>query len=715
MRLGVMAATAAATLLGACVVATGAAAAPPRLPVGADAYRQWELLPMLRLGQRTYLTSTYDRGGGNRSADASNFLRLHESGAIVTEAAGPGVVHFVRFNHWHGSPWRFVTDRTVRVVRETNTADPTRPRAPARFLPAALYPEPMAVTWPTSKGADLLWVPWGFRRFFQLAYGRTHYGTGYQILSRYPEGATNLSRAPTRLSRGDRRAIARLLARAGRDLAPASLPRRRGRLDVRGGTRRVIALRGRNRVVRALQVSAPEGQALSLGRLRLRITWDGRRAPSVDAPLDLLSGAASLYNREGREHLVRSLFASVRFRDGRVWLSLYFPMPFRRSADVMLSGAPVTDVRWSVAVGRNPLPAAWTGYFHATYQDHGEPPPGRDLVFLDTGRAGEPSPGSAWCGSFVGTSFSFSDRARLGTLEGDPHFYFDDARTPQGIGTGTEEWAGGGDYWSGMTATLPLAGHPVGAPSPEAMRSPEDGVQGAYRWLLADAMPFGLNARIRFQHGGLNESEEHYRSVAYWYGKPGRCLHRTDRFDPGDRAEARRHSYRVRGPSRRQRLRSALDTGDVVAPTWEATGRVNRGASQFTLRSLPRNRGLLLRRTLDQGYPDQDARVLIRHCAGDRCSWRRVGRWFTPGSSRVVFSFPPGELDPAQPEVRDDGRRFKDSELLISPRYTRGRSRLTFRIVPRLRPRPLLPGESPFPSAWTEYRYTLYAYRLPAG
>ena len=51
---------------------------------------------------------------------------------------------------------------------------------------------------------------------------------------------------------------------------------------------------------------------------------------------------------------------------------------------------------------------------------------------------------------------------------------------------------------------------------------------------------------------------------------------------------------------------------------------------------------------------------------------------------------------------------------LISPRFTRGRSRLRFRIAPHLRPRPLLPGASPFPSAWTEFRYTLYAYRLPA-
>jgi len=67
-----------------------------------------------------------------------------------------------------------------------------------------------------------------------------------------------------------------------------------------------------------------------------------------------------------------------------------------------------------------------------------------------------------WSGSLVGTSFVFTDRNVLTTLEGDPRFYFDDSRTPQVQGTGTEEWGGGGDYWGGHTMTLPLAGHPVG-------------------------------------------------------------------------------------------------------------------------------------------------------------------------------------------------------------------------------------------------------------
>src|SRR6185312_1591636 len=114
-------------------------------------------------------------------------------------------------------------------------------------------------------------------------------------------------------------------------------------------------------------------------------------------------------------------------------------------------------------------PPSWVGYLHATYIDQGAPTPGKDLVMLDTTAT---EGGGDWCGQIVGTSFVFSDRANLTTLEGDPRFFFDDSDSPQAYGTGTEEWAGGGDYWGGETMTLPLAGHPVGAPNAAAMQSP---------------------------------------------------------------------------------------------------------------------------------------------------------------------------------------------------------------------------------------------------
>jgi len=43
-----------------------------------------------------------------------------------------------------------------------------------------------------------------------------------------------------------------------------------------------------------------------------------------------------------------------------------------------------------------------------------------------------------------------------------------------------------------------------------------DKIESAYRFLLADLMPFGKNARITLEHGGTNQSTEHYETVTYW-------------------------------------------------------------------------------------------------------------------------------------------------------------------------------------------------------
>ena len=49
-------------------------AEPPVIPIGLDAYGQWECWPYQRIGARTYMRSTYDRRGDNEGADASHFL-----------------------------------------------------------------------------------------------------------------------------------------------------------------------------------------------------------------------------------------------------------------------------------------------------------------------------------------------------------------------------------------------------------------------------------------------------------------------------------------------------------------------------------------------------------------------------------------------------------------------------------------------------------------
>src|SRR6476661_5261174 len=163
-----------------------AAEEPPVIPVGLDAYRMWERWPYQRVGARGYMRSTYDRRGGNDTADASHFLyQLAEDDNVTLDLAGPGVLYFVRYNHWHGSPWRYVVDGAEHIVKETSTADPTKPVEGSVFEPKGAFPAGLTYTWATTKGADLSWVPIGFERSFRMGYSRTCYGTGYYIFHRY--------------------------------------------------------------------------------------------------------------------------------------------------------------------------------------------------------------------------------------------------------------------------------------------------------------------------------------------------------------------------------------------------------------------------------------------------------------------------------------------------------------------------------------------------
>ncbi|HVK58698.1 MAG TPA: DUF2961 domain-containing protein [Candidatus Kapabacteria bacterium] len=519
----------------------------PLIPVGEDAYLMWERWPYQRIGARAYMRSTYDRQGGNESADASHFLyQLGTNNSVTLDVAGNGVLYFARYNHWHGSPWRYVVDGSEHIIQESSSANPENPVIGSVFIPERLFPQPLAWTWSTTKGADLSWVPIPFENSFRMGYSRTRYGTGYYIYHLY-DRAAQLSRP---IKSWDTNAapnpeVLRFLSRAGTDISPATASESKGSIErlAIGQTQLIVNLTNAPASLRKLSFSIPEEQALAFGRSRLRITWDDREHPSVDAPIALFFGAGTLYNRDGREYLVKALPTYIRYTGGNVELACFFPMPFFKSARVELI-APATNelrnVSWAIKHEPFRNPAHHVGYFHATFRDHAHPEPGKDLVLLDTR---ETEGGGDWSGNFIGTSWIFSMEANLGTLEGDPRFFFDDSETPQAYGTGTEEWGGGGDYWGGLNMTLPFAGHPVGARNPAEAKSAEDKIQSAYRFLLADLMPFGRNAVIRLEHGGENQSTEHYQTVTYWYGAPRATLVKTDSLKIGDSASEQAHAY----------------------------------------------------------------------------------------------------------------------------------------------------------------------------
>lgn len=698
---------------------------PAVIPVGLDAYRQWDRWPYLRIGERAYMRSTYDRRGGNEGADASHFLyQLADDSNVTLDIAGPGILYFARYNHWHGSPWRYVVDGKEHIVRETGTKNPLKPVENSLFEPSDLFPQPLAFTWSVTQGADLSWAPIAFERSFRMAYSRTHYGTGYYIFHQFVPGI-ELSR-PIRSWDGRTppdRDVLDLINRSAEDLAPrAGDPgvQAVGGDSIKLGANAALLLKSiepaEPMMLRALEFSCPRDQAAAFGRTRLRVTWDGRAEPSIDAPLALFFGTGTLFNRDNREHLVKAFPVSVRFAGERVHLACSFPMPFFRSAKIELLGNGSSDldgIRWGARNAPYRDRPNRVGYFHATYRDHAAPVRGRDLVLLDTR---EIEGGGDWSGHIVGTSFIFSDRANLNTLEGDPRFFLDDSSSPQGQGTGTEEWGGGGDYWGGRNMTLPFAGHPVGAVNEKSARSDEDKIESAYRFLLADLIPFGRNAVFHLEHGGNNDSTEHYRTLTYWYGRAGASLVKTDTLQIGDPDAEAKHGYESPQASAPYEIRSRYEWGpDSVSgmagiPDQRDTGRKTTGTSELTLALDPKNVGVLLRRKLDYALPNQRAEVSLADRGGE---WKAAGVWYLAGSNTCVYSNPKGELDPPQHVVQTSNRRFREDEFLLPKALTAGRDSIRLRLKFTPTDIPLFPGRPVGEQAWSEIRYDAYCFVVP--
>jgi hypothetical protein len=129
--------------------------------------------------------------------------------------------------------------------------------------------------------------------------------------------------------------------------------------------------------------------------------------------------------------------------------------------------------------------------------------------------------------------------------------------------------------------TLPFAGHPVGARKAAEAKNEEDKIHSAYRFLLGDLMPFGRNARIHLEHGGENESEEHYRTVTYWYGAPAASLVKSDTLKIGDLASEAAHSYVSRDASEPYEITSRYELGPDTMRAQEGPSAEPADAADF--------------------------------------------------------------------------------------------------------------------------------------
>jgi hypothetical protein len=248
---------------------------------------------------------------------------------------------------------------------------------------------------------------------------------------------------------------------------------------------------------------------------------------------------------------------------------------------------------------------------------------------------------------------------------------------------------------------------------------------------MADIMPFGRRAIIRFEHSE-NVSREHYEAVTYWYGLPAPSLIRTDSLDIGKVPDENKHNYHSPDASPVEKLVSRYEwgpdvlpkgawgidvgkipgyqAGAVLYPSHEEDGRHTSGTSEFTVRLDPANVGALLRRTLDYSFPNQTAEVYVQTSGG----WQKAGVWYLAGANTCMYSGPREELGLREYHVQTSNRQFRDDEFLLPARLTKGRSFLRIRIRCIPDQQQLYPGRAfPKPSCWSELKYDVYSYVIP--
>lgn len=252
------------------------------------------------------------------------------------------------------------------------------------------------------------------------------------------------------------------------------------------------------------------GRVNELNALTLRIYWDGRKEPGIEAPLGEFFAVG-----QGKPASVDSVPVQVSPSGA---LSCYWRMPFAKLARIVVANDNpnrTTGLYWQVDwVELADLPPQ-TPYFHAQYRQEYPAAAGHDYLIADLeGR-----------GQYVGTVMSVTMAQDGWWGEGDDFFYIDGEEVPSLQRTGSE------DYFNDAWGFRPRTSHWFGQPRWEGDNAGDSGV--CYRWHVLDPVRFTKSLKVAIEHKGNRaediegfflERPDYLNSVAFWYqtGEPKR-------------------------------------------------------------------------------------------------------------------------------------------------------------------------------------------------
>ena len=265
----------------------------------------------------------------------------------------------------------------------------------------------------------------------------------------------------------------------------------RDRLEIAPGDSAVLLDRAGPGVIRRIWITVASRDPHYLRRIALKMYWDGEAEPSVSAPIGDFFG-----NGFDRRH-----YAALPMGVSSGGFFTYLPMPFSERARIVVengTGRAIDALYFNLDIVEVEELPDDVGTFHAWWnRDRRTTSPDPHLVLDARGS-----------GYFAGLSLNAESHAgNLWFLEGDEIFTVDGEF--RGQGTGTEDYFNSGWYFDQGEFAAPFHGLVVKDDSLARI--------AAYRWHIADAIPFHDSIRVEIEHGHGNEAVADYATMAYWY------------------------------------------------------------------------------------------------------------------------------------------------------------------------------------------------------
>lgn len=483
-----------------------------------------------RPGERSFQSSSYDRAtrlvDGKivepfANDDRGHYLRVEGEGDhkewVLAEATGPGYVSRI----WSANP-----DGELRIYID-GAAEPALAADFAAITDGKVEPFSAPFGHDASRGRNL-YFPFPFAKSIKVA--TTKGGQYYQVnVTTFAPGTAVESYSPAVLERANRPDLAAIppvitkyspvpesaIARARRELSASRLNRyvsssKDGgdliRLEA-GSSQALVRGDGRPGLITALRCVT---DAEVVDRTLLTIAFDDADEPQVAAPLGDFFGSGPGGN-PFRTRLVET--ARSRGPGGMEFASMasFWPMPYRRSARVVLTNKSGRAAYYRVTIdGRDDPAAAEKLTFHARWlqRDDVQTVKGAGTLDWPALRA------SGGPGRFVGLLCNIYNPTPAWWGEGDEKVYVDGEPFPSTFGTGTEDYFG---YAWGDPS-------PFMSPFHAQTRCDGPGTKGntsLLRLQTLDSIPFAESLAFDLELWHWEAVKVQFATLAYAYAAPG--------------------------------------------------------------------------------------------------------------------------------------------------------------------------------------------------